>query len=63
MRVFIDKNQLVATLTASAFTLGGADVGDVGVHAQAEICVPKLCFRKLCLCLIMLHFPSFFFLE
>ena len=50
VRVFIDKNQLAATLTASAFALIGPDVGYAVVHTWAEICVPKLCFRKMCSC-------------
>ena len=32
MRVYIDKDQLAATLTASAFTLIGPDAGYAGVH-------------------------------
>ena len=47
MRVFVDKDLLAATLTASAFTLIGPDAGYAGVHAQAEICASKLCFRKM----------------
>ena len=31
-----------------AFTLIGPDVGYAGVCAQAEICAPKLCVRKMC---------------
>ena len=48
LRVFIYNDQLAATLTASAYTLIGPDVGYAGVHTQAEICAPKLCFRKMC---------------
>ena len=42
VRVFTDKNQLAANLTASAFTPIVPDVGYTGVHTQAEICASKL---------------------
>ena len=42
LRVFIDMNQLAATLNASPFTLIGPDACYAGVCVQAEICVPKL---------------------
>ena len=41
--IFLDANQLATTLTASAFVPIEPDVGYAGVHAQAEICAPKLC--------------------
>ena len=47
---------LVATLRASAFDLIGPDVGYTWVHSQAEICAPKLCLRKMCLCCVSLYF-------
>ena len=52
LRVFIDKNQLAATLTASAFVLIGPDTCYAGVCAQVEICAPKLCFWKMCSCCV-----------
>ena len=59
VRVFIDKNQLAAILTASAFPLIGPDAGYTGVHIQAEICPPKTMFWEdvfvLCL-IVLLHF-------
>ena len=52
MRVLIDKKWIAATFTASAFALIGPDAGYAGVCAQAEICAPKLSFRKMCLCCV-----------
>ena len=52
MRVYIDKDQLAATLTASAFTLIGPTVGYTGAHTQAESvcqnCVLGRCLKYVC---------------
>ena len=63
-RVFIDKNKLAATLTASAFALIGPDAGYTVVCTQAEICAPKMYFRKTCSFVYSLKVtypPSLFF--
>ena len=44
--VCIEKDQLAATFTASAFALIGPDACYAGIHTQPEICAPKLCVRK-----------------
>ena len=44
VRVLTDKDQPAATLQVSALSLMGPDAG---VYTQAEICVSKLCFRKM----------------
>ena len=60
MRVFINVNQFVATLTDSAFALIGPDVGYAGICAQTEICAPKLCIRRMCLYCVSLYCYSVF---
>ena len=46
--VFIIRDGLAATFTASAFTLIGPAMGYTGVHAQAES-VCQNCVRKMCM--------------
>ena len=48
VRVFLDKDWLAATFSASTLTLIGPHMGYTGVHTQDEICAPKLCFKKMC---------------
>ena len=63
--VFIIRDQLAATSTASAFVLIGPAVGYAGVCTQAES-VHQNCVlgRRACLCsIVVLHLPFFFFVN
>ena len=52
MMVFIDKNQLAATITASAFALIGPDACYAGSMLRLKSVCPKLYFRKICSCCV-----------
>ena len=55
MTVYIDKDWLAATLTASAFTLIGPAACYTGVHAQAEsVCLNRVLGRCSNVCVLLL---------
>ena len=59
--LFIIRDRLAATFTASAFALIGPAAGYVGTHAQTES-VYQNCVLGRCSCLssiIVLHLPLF----
>ena len=51
VRVFVDANQLAATVTASVFTLIGPDAGYTGVCKS----VCQNCVLGRCVCVVLNH--------
>ena len=64
VRVYIDKDQLTATLTASAFALIGPAMCYAGVHAQAEsVCQNHVLGRCLNVCVLILSQKHYMFIP